>query len=245
MLDKIEKALLKVLGREVNACPGQEPHEIVSANAVTFVFACYLALGLWAFNVYAEDTKQKPSYGELQNLMQQQRQLAEAHNKVITQRFNSQQQIQQQLSTNQGDLIRSVAAIQASVNFLLQQQNPQAFQQVQQQATATVQDENAQVQRLVKIQANLFEALLRNPINPIESSLNDSFYMLSDITGDVSFMFAEDKDDGKVKLFIDAESYETDISWDKVELAMQKRAELDGPQAANIPVLDTDGDGGN
>lgn len=226
MLDKVEKVLLKILGREVSACPGQEPHEIVSANAITFVFVCYLGLGFWAFNVYAEDTKQKPTYAELQNLMQQQAQVIETNNKLYNQRFSQQQQVQQQLSTNQGDLIRSVASIQASVNFLIQQQNPNAFQQVQQQATATVQQDSALVQRLVKIQANMLKSLLDNPANPIESNLSDSFYSVSSLTGDVSFVFAK-ADNDTVKLFIDAESYSTDIPWTKVDSALENRAGIE------------------
>lgn len=229
-MDYIERLITKLIGKETQVCPQGASLSTVSPSALALVLIAMISSGVWAFRTQAQGiesnnnaNKAQPTYSELKSLLQEQQNnqlaLVVEKNKLLSQRLDQHQQVQQQLSTNQGDLIRSVASLQSSINFMLQQMNPTAFAEVRNQASEVEQEQTAQVQRLMRFQTNVFLSMLNKKENPIKQ--DGSFYFISNPENTVSFIYKQ-KDD-KILLVVDTVPHVTDISWTKAQEALDIR----------------------
>lgn len=253
MLDKLESMINKVIGRSITSCPGDEPHEVVNPASLTAVIGIMLAVAVWAFNAHGQDIallKQegsvRPTYVEMEKQLKQvieaQGKIQQANFTAIAHRIDGQQQVQQQLTTNQGDLIRSVASIQAAVNILLKERHPEAFDGIAARSEAFEAQQLAQVEMLVNLQVKQFRSLLSNVNNPIIVNENSHIFVLESDSSDISYTFAESA--GTVKLFMDSNSYDTDIDWAIIEEALVMRAQVDSSSVVPLALptgTDTNG----
>lgn len=236
MIDHVEKLMGRLIGTEISKCPGEEPHSTVSPAPLALLLATLIALGFWAFNLHAdqlfdleESNKTKLTYGQMSQqltvLMNAQNKQQQASLKTIAQQLQGQQQLQQQLTTNQGDLIKTVAAMQSAVNILLSEKHPDAFININRKTDLIEEQQTTQLKMLLATQTKQFVSLLTNVNNPIAVDTNSALYTITSESGDIDYMFME-TDKGYVELLLDAQSYVTDVQWSIVEEYLAIRAQV-------------------
>lgn len=236
MIDRVEKLMGRLIGTEITKCPGEEPHSTVSPAPLALLLATLISLGFWAFNIHAdqlfaleESNNTKLTYSQMTQqltvLMNAQNKQQQASLKTITQQLQSQQQLQQQLTNNQGDLIKTVAAMQAAVNILLSEKHPDAFIDINRKTDLIEEQQTTQLQLLLATQAKQFVSLLTNVNNPVIVDENSDLYTITSESGDIDYMFVR-TDDGYVELLLDAQSYVTNVEWSFVEEYLNIRAQI-------------------
>lgn len=233
MLDGIQKLIDRLISQPVDQCPSDQPTNVVSPTALTVVLIVMIGTAVWAFNSNASaidgvktEQEQKVSFAQLQDLVKQQQQMQELRYAQQQRQTQERQQIQQQLSENQGELIRSVTTIQATLNMLLRERHPEAFSELDDKIQQTQSLESVEVQRLFASFTNSFIKALENESNKITPlSEQAQIYLLGNETGDIAYTFAP-TENGRVKLFIDTNQFETDLTWSSMQTVINNRLSL-------------------